>query len=71
MDPRFLSLAFSLGLIAGVWGERLAGGAVERALFQPRPAAAAAPAPKPKIITVQKGPEATAAGICGPQDAAD
>lgn len=51
MDPRFLALAFALGAVAGVWGERLAGGAVERALFRPR-VAAETPVQKPKVIRV-------------------
>ena len=51
MDPRFLALAFALGAVAGVWGERLAGGAVERAVFRPR-VAAETPVKKPKIVKV-------------------
>lgn len=57
MDPRFLALAFALGAVAGVWGERLAGGAVERAVFRPR-VAAEAPVRKPKIIKVAAANEA-------------
>jgi len=62
MDPRFISIAFVIGLAVGVQAERMGlSGAASARLLAPKPAPSAAPSAAPKVIPVPGSP---ASGGC-------